>query len=486
MKHTRQILGAFALVALVGAGCDPNRMMQGSSLKLPGNDTEVSATQGFGKLPGIGASGMLGSNAARSSVSVQGMESSLAIAPNAPVPMMANVAVSMDSSVGSGGGTSGKMMMIAPEGEYRQVPVDYAVTATLPSWDSSGDVLKVRNELPDTSAARTLATASGVPSQTFGSGSNVTGVNVQWKSGDMQWTFDAANRYLSFWKEVPYQEPANEKPRYDAAEMKRIADSFLDANGFSSIRETGGEVDDSQIQIMMKESEKMAAGSMPCPMLRSDISVSATPEMAPSAGANAGVTVDPAMPSTMIYPSPCNWWPQQVSVFYNTTREGLPVVEIGGWPNRSNSLTVDIRTKQVTNGVLQLDQRLDRSEYPLVSSETAMKKLMAGGTSPAYSWGTEKQNVKVTIEKVQLVWMRYDSWASGAHDTFYLPALAASGTIVRDTPGHQPEEYKTSVPLVDDSAFQDPLSPTPVAVPLMMEAVSEPAVAPPTPAVMKR
>jgi hypothetical protein len=310
-------------------------------------------------------------------------------------------------------------------------------------------------------------------------------MNVQWKGSDnLQWTFDAGNKFLSFWKEMPMQEqPVNEKPQYNKDEIKQIADAFLDAHGFSSIRATGGEVDDSSYQVMIKESEKVAA--MPCAFLRSDIApTAAVPPPAPDAivkpeatTAGDAMRIDPAM-----YPSPCNWWPQQISVYYNTTREGLPVVEVGGWPNRSNSVTVDLRTKQVTNGVLQLDQTFERSSYPLIDLATATQKLMTGGTNPMYSWGVEGTKTHVTISSVQLVWMRYDSWVSGHMETYYLPALAAMGTVDRGMKDQPTEEYRTSVPLVADAAFQDTLTPPPVAIPMMIDAAVAPVAVPaPTP-----
>jgi hypothetical protein len=181
----------------------------------------------------------------------------------------------------------------------------------------------------------------------------------------------------------------------------------------------------------------------------------------------------------LIYPSPC-WYPQEVTVFYGSSLEGRPVVDAGGWPFRLSSVQVSVSDYSVRGGNVQMMQGLDRSAYPLISAEEAMKRLEAGGRNPAYGWGTE--DVNVTIDTAELAWMRFDSWKDNKQETYYLPALAARGTVDRKIEGQEPEAYYTVVPLVSDEAFDlgDGGVPVPLPMPVEPLMMDAPAAAPAT------
>ena len=155
----------------------------------------------------------------------------------------------------------------------------------------------------------------------------------------------------------------------------------------------------------------------------------------------------------------------QATVAYGGTREGRAVVDAGGWPYRHATVSVDLRTKQVTNGWIQLDERAERSSYPLISAESAKKRLQSGGQNPVWPYG-DGGVVRVKLTSISLAWLRYDAWQDGLNETYYLPALLATGTVDRGTKEQAPEEYRTLVPLVDDAAFMDQPGPPPGPLPL--------------------
>jgi len=356
----------------------------------------------------------------------------------------------------------------------RPVTVEYSINGQLPSWDSSGDVLQVSRNLPDAQTAGAFAHNAGLPSQALDSKASITSVSLQWKdSDDFQWSFDAAGRYASFWKNVAYPEKTTEQPgkqNYDKNEIIAVADRFLDAHGFSAIRAGGGEIEDQQwIGIMQGKPSDSAI--YPCPL---EGGTSGGGVMAPQAKSatvsSPGVSVGAgiaAQPGIIVRPIPCGWWPQQVTVFYGGTREGKPVVDASGNAYRPNSVTVDISSKQVMSGNLQLEENVERASYPLIDADTARKRLQSGGLNPVWPWGSETKTIKVSLDKLDVVWMRYDAWQENGNQTYYLPALRAKGTVNRGIKGQQPEDYVMLVPLVADGAFEDQtVTPPPVIEPM--------------------
>ena len=121
-------------------------------------------------------------------------------------------------------------------------------------------------------------------------------------------------------------------------------------------------------------------------------------------------------------------------------------------------------------------ETIARSAYPLLDSATVMKRLQEGGRNPVYPWGNEIKDVQVTIDKVELAWLRFDSWLNNRQETYDIPAIAASGHVNRNIKGQEPEEYHTTVALVEDDAFAEmEPQPTPVPLPMMEGGVAPPS-----------
>jgi hypothetical protein len=109
----------------------------------------------------------------------------------------------------------------------------------------------------------------------------------------------------------------------------------------------------------------------------------------------------------------------------------------------------------VTGGNVVYAENLIRSAYPLLDSATVLKRLQEGGRNPVYPWGGESKDIQATIEKVELAWLRFDSWTDNKQQTYYIPAISASGHVDRGIAGQEPEEYHTTVALVKDDAFAE-------------------------------
>jgi hypothetical protein len=474
MKHHVILFTSFVTgIALFGAGC--------TSLipSKPTTNQQPSASKGafaFGKLPSIGETAATGASYSGKSM----MVSQDASAPTAPVPATV-----------TGGGSAGTMMAIPsvataevkptsaiarpiPYPQPRPVTVEYILDAAIPAWGAEGDVLQVAKSLPDTSTVRSLAGQSGLPSQISDSVRELSSINIQWTDRDgFQWTFDAGSHNTSFWKDQIYKDTNEQSaPKLDQNAVLKAADAFLDSHGFSAIRERGGAIQDlPRIITMMKQDG--SGSSMPCRAMMQNGGGAeyAVPPSAPSpapdtnvkSAAVQGTATPDAAVEPAIYPNPCGWWPQQVSVSYANTKEGKPVSDPYGNDSVAAMITVDMRTNQVTNGNVMLDESAMRSAYPLIDQETAKRRLESGGRSPVYPWGSEGGNVTVHLKTIEVVWMRYDSWKNNAVETYYLPGLLAKGTLDRGK-GFDPEDYRTIIPLLKDDVFEDS---QPIAVPMM-------------------
>ncbi|HWQ99987.1 MAG TPA: hypothetical protein VN397_04055, partial [Candidatus Methylomirabilis sp.] len=308
----------------------------------------------------------------------------------------------------------------------------------------------------------------------------VTMANFQWHDADgFTWTYDAANRSASFWKEIPIKESERgKKPPFDEAAVMKAADAFMDAHGFSEIRKKGGVIQDiPQFHPLMKGGG--TDSSMPCitnDAVRPEVGSprlglapsgvgTASPGIAPPAGAPDGDSGKiRAEPETAIYPSPC-WWPIQATVSYPGEREGRKLADSYGNDVNVSNIAIDLQTGQVANGFVQLDENAERSSYPLIDRETAKRRLQSGGRNPVWPWGNETGNIEVHLKTIELVWMRYDVWNNGTNDTYYLPAIRGLGTVLRGK-GMEPEEYRTIIPLLADDVFEDVTPPGPEPLPL--------------------
>ncbi len=409
----KKLLPLIALSGLLGAGCTTPAKTPASTVTPP---AQVEAKNGFGKLPGLQPYGSLGTSEA---ISARPAGTLSAVA---PVPSAALGVAQADAAI--------SVMPARPyiRPEQKQVNVKYSVTASLPDWQSEADVLRIRRPSLDSGVVRALAVPAGLPSVLAGQIKQMQSVNMSWlDTEDYQWNFDPMYGNLNWWMQYDQRvlaemDAARESdvkpPTVDKALVIAAADRFLDAHGLSALREQGGVID----------------------------------ELPP----NGGVSDAPCLlkgATTMMYPSPCGWYPTEVTVYYGTKLEGRSAVDTGGYPFRTSSVQVSLKDYAVRGGNVQMTQGFDRSSYALIGKEEALKRLQDGGRNPVYSWGGEGGDVDVKITKAELVWMRFDSWTNSKQESFYLPALAAEGTVDRKIMGQEPEIYRTVVPLVADDAF---------------------------------
>ncbi|MCK9360734.1 hypothetical protein M0Q28_00700 [Patescibacteria group bacterium] len=468
----KQLLPAIVLISLLGAGCAPATPNVPSTGGQP-KPAPVATKLGFGKLPGLQPYGSLGTAEAMSSRS-SGAVGLSAIAPNSavPTPTVTWEAVESDAAVSSpnvGGGTTGVRIMPAPD--MKPVNVKYAVSATMPDWQSEAQVLHVRRPNVDSSIVRSLAVPAGLPSALAGQVKQMQSVSMSWMDNeDFQWNFDPIYGNLNWWKQYDPRiamdlnaermpEQGGNPPALDKARAIAAADAFLNSHGLSALREQGAIVD---------ETPWTGSATMPCILKEEE------------------VKARDAEATSLIYPGPCGWYPTEVTVFYGAELEGLPTVDAGGYPFRMSSVQVSLSDYSVRSGNVMMAQDLERSAYPLISKDEAMKRLQEGGRNPVYSWGGEEGDVEVKITKAELAWMRFDSWANNKQESYYLPALAAEGTVDRKMKGQEPEVYRTVVPLVADSAFDLDQGGGGVPVPLMMGAPAATTPAAPVTEPVKR
>jgi len=459
----KKLVVSFALLALIGAGCPtaPSGTTPQQGERPP---AQVPTRMGFGKLPALGASGALGSPEARSAT----------ISMNAAPMMAADTAQTEQGTwtVSAGGGTAGVATMVAtpsmapvtdlkirpvpmPPPNLKPVNIKYNLTATLPDWGTDSDVLEVERMQMDSSLVRGFAANAGLPGPIVSGIADIQSINVSWKDNNgFVWNTDGASGNLNWWKQQnDVQQLRNDQmppAKQDDTKIIAAADAFLRSHGLGAVADQGATVEQYNQPCLMKAD----AGSAPAAMMKDDSA------------------------STMIYPSPCGYYVVQATVFYGVNREGKPVVDMGGWPSRMSSVSVDTNTLEVTSGNVVYSENIARSSYPLLDKDTVMKRLQDGGRNPVYPWGNETKDVQVTIDKVELAWLRFDSWADNQQQTYFIPAIAASGHVDRGIKGQEPEEYHTTVALVKDDAFADVApQPIPPIMPMMENSVA-PAQAP--------
>lgn len=451
--NKRTSLSAILLASvLLGAGCSkaPAPAPADSSSERP------AAVQGFGLLPSLQPVGAPGREVSSNfslgrSIAISSVAPSVAVP--VPAPAVEPAADMVVSNVGGGTVTAIRAPYPMPE----EIKVVYDLKAELPTWNADGSVYRVRQPSVSTSLARAISDAAGVPSQVAALAQEIQGANVSWRdAAGFVWNVDLPGRNLNWWKNVDYsktQPESNTNPKLDVEAVKAAADNFLRANGFSHLVGQGVIEENPMILPLLR------GESMPCIM-------EARPEAAPAA----------ADAKMMIYPSPCGYYPIQVTVYYPDTRDGMSTVDTGGWISRKANIQIDIKDNSVVGGNVMLPVNEDMSSYPLISAQEAQDRLMKGGNNPVYGWndGSGVKEVRATINTVKLGYMRHDSWENTTMKTYFLPALIAEGTVNRGGNQVEPETYRTVVPLVADKAFQN--SPSPI---MYMKAEPAMEVAPP-------
>jgi hypothetical protein len=471
-----------SVFAFIGAGCA--KPVQPTPLPSPQNPagqtggSVQSPELGFGKLP-MPAIASASANFAGGNLHIansSGPEASVTQDTSGAVAMMPNF-VSGSGIAIPGRATPAMPPTLMPPPNLHPATVEYLIDKAMPSWNTSGDVLQVEHALPDAGTASAFAQNAGLPPQALSSDSTISSITLQWIDPEQyQWSFDVRSRSVSFWSQKEGQVDTSTKPSPDKDAAIAAANAFLDAHGFSSISQSGASVDDTQWNMLMGTAGNSGSAKdviYPCPMMGSGANSG-------SGGASVGIMnsakavassaiampIKPGMPSI----PPCGGWSQPITVYYGGTRDGKPVTDAYGNPFRANSVSVNVSSNEVMNGNLQLDENVNHASYPFIDKDTATKRLQAGGLNPVSQWAYNgARNITVHLTQLDIVWMRYDSWEEGDNQTYYLPALRATGTTDYGIKGQTPQPYTTLVPLVADSAFADTgtsTSPPPTPAPL--------------------
>lgn len=523
---------ATGVLVLLGQGC---RASAPSTAGPASAKQAVASKLGFGKLPKLAAletapiaagapAPSATSSAGPAGATTEGsaatpVEQPAVPSPTAPVAAgaggLADQSASAVAPTGAaptvGTGQSAKAQTAPPKNMPRPLPmpkprpvtVEYIIEDKLPAWSAAGDVLRVGKTLPDAQIVSGFAKQAGLPAEITNGISTVASLNLQWVDRDgYTWTYDAANRSVSFWKETSFAEERGDgRTALDEQEILKAANDFLDAHGFSAIRGRGAQIQELPQLLPLMQGRADKTGMMPCfmggvettgvgtapsglksgavtPVIQQGSARPATGVPSPKLTAAKPLSARSATKNGQIspdfYPYPC-WWPVQATVTYPGEREGRRITDGYGTDVNTTNLAVDLRSKQVVNGFIQLDDGVERSVYPLIDQDAAKRRLQSGGRNPVWPWGSETGNIKVRLKKLELVWMRHDVWQGGLSDTYYLPALRASGTVERGK-NVPPEDYRTTVPLLADGVFEDETSdvPPPVPLPLRGEGTTAP------------
>jgi hypothetical protein len=362
--------------------------------------------------------------------------------------------------------------------------VTYEIDAQMPSWPTEDDVLRYVSTPFPSGNVKDLASAVGLPVQALGSDPKLLSFNFSWKDADnLQWSYDASSRMASFWKETNYRvmdekaqaDPAKEPPKVDDNELVRIADDFLTRKGFGNIQRGAGKVENPYGAMPYGATDASIRCPMPLMEGTSNAGSGVSGGSAKAASETVSVTAPAIAPDGVTTDMmPRCWWPSyQVTVVYDGMRNGKRIADAGGYPWRAVTVTVDLTDKTVTNGSVWMDVATESSKYPMLTKDIVEKRLKSGGRNPIYPWDGSG-DITVRIKTLDLVWMRYDTWADGKNEAYLIPSIAGSGTI--EYPDKRTEEYRTILPLVADDAFEEtkPIEPIPLPA-VQVEPASEPS-----------
>ena len=477
MKYATPLVALCAVLALVGQGCPQQTPTPANPTTQKPPVNAVASKQAFGKLPSL------------TTAQVATLGTAEGVSSVAPVPSAAPAVTGSNAVAAGMPATDSVIARPIPPPFPLTGSVTYSLDAQMPTWPSEDDVLRyVSASLPNSDLAG-LASSIGLPSQALGTDPQLMNFNLSWKDADdLQWSYDASSRMVSFWKQVSYpnvygkvQPDVAQKPTtVDQKEMIRIADDFLTRKGFGNIQHGPGTLQDSYG--VMPYNSTDASVRCAVPMEATGGAVSAGAGSAGTVSVQSGTVT----PNVAVPPTPTNgvttdimptcWWPStQVTVVYDGMRDGKRIADAGGYPWIAVSVTIDLTDKSVTNGSFWLDRETESSKYPMITADIAAKRLESGGRNPIYPYGGNG-DVTVHIKTLDLVWMRYDSYVDGGNETYLIPAIAASGTAVYAD--KHTEDYRTILPLVADEAFSEPTPPVPVPLPAVQ---TSPSVAPSAP-----
>lgn len=329
-----------------------------------------------------------------------------------------------------------KMMMPYPgeDGEYTQLDVDYNWATEIPAIAGAADVYRAIRTKPDTAITKTLLKSAGLPAALADGISEVQSLDASWKGkNSITWSFDAMSNSLSWWKEVAYNQNYEGQPKLDEARAIKVAQDFVKANGLTGYATTAPELEDAPwIRPMLDQT------SMPCPMVKMDpAAASARVEAAPDA---------PVADTSIV--APCFWYPRTINIVYPDVRDGKRVTDAwSGYPQQALTITVSLDTYEVTGGYANLPTSLESSSYPMIDKDAVEAALKKGGRSPYYGWGKKGNRVQVQYNKFEQVVMRYDSWKDNKNETYFVPALLATGKVDNGD-GNGLQDYRTIVPLI--------------------------------------
>ncbi|MCA9388983.1 MAG: hypothetical protein KC585_00065 [Candidatus Magasanikbacteria bacterium] len=351
-----------------------------------------------------------------------------------------------------GGGIAPSMLdskMIAPypgeDRDYTQLETDYHWAGELPSMPASADVYHVIRAKIDTGLTKSLLKSAGLPSSLADALNDVQSLNASWKGKNgITWNFDATSNNLSWWKENTLPQDAEGQPTLDKDRAINVAQDFVKAHGLSSYVTTAPELENAPwIMPLMEQS------SMPCPVTRSEGVTASESDAMP-------IMIEPSVEEKI---APCFWYPRTVNIVYPDKRDGKRVTDAwSGYPQQALTVTVSLDTYEVTGGYANLPTSLEASSYPMIDKGAVEEALKNGGRSPYYGWGKKGTRVQIQYDAFELVVMRYDSWKDNKNETYFVPALLATGKVDAGD-GNGLNDYRTIVPLIKAEFLEDVPSP---------------------------
>lgn len=426
-RHIVPLLLLVAVAASVAAApASEAAIFRSKGIKI----TRLKKAQAFGTLSSANGGAANSATISARPMAVGGGASGVAVSAVAPA---AEPGVAVDS----------KMMMPYPgdNGDYTQLDVDYNWATEIPAIAGAADVYRAIRSKPDTSITKTLLKSAGLPAALADGISEVQSLNASWKGkGGMVWSFDAMSNSLSWWKEVAYPQNYEGQPKLDKDRAIKVAQDFVKANGLSGYATTAPELEDAPwIRPLLDQT------AMPCPMVKAE---PATLDVKASDTSDSSIA------------APCFWYPRSVNIVYPDKRDGKRVTDAwSGYPQQALTITVSLDTYEVTGGYANLPTSLEASSYPMIDKGAVEEALKKGGRSPYYGWGKKGTRVQVQYNAFEQVVMRYDSWKDNKNETYFVPALLATGKVDAGD-GNGLQDYRTIVPLIKAEFLEE--MPTPI------------------------
>lgn len=306
-----------------------------------------------------------------------------------------------------------------------------------PAVSNEVTVLRQGPTIPGALLLQNLTTALRIPAGTLEANPSVQGLTASWKDGSgFLWSYDASTGAVAF-ERMSGQGPLTVPSLPDDERIVNAAQAFFSSRGIG--QQGWGEptlafswnswwFNESKNGTCMTQASVAAIASI----AREELPVpSGTPQL-PLRSHAACVKEE---------------FPNMQTVEFHLTKDAQDVFDRMGARITGARAFVRASDMSVIRGWFLLNQDVERSNYPAITSEDLTAQLLLGGIG---GFGELPRNASVEFTKFETGLYAHQASADGIPRTFYLPAIRALGSITTENAS---DSFAVIVPLVREDQY---------------------------------